>query len=121
MCVLAETITLTLTDHLSSSHVVGDVYRIKAVLQETVAEMHALLLAARIDGNRTRVGDRHHAGDQVVLFEYDVGHLRDDYDVNKRSRLCRRRRFFISFNKSFVVEVICFVYNAGNCGSVDST
>ena len=42
--------------------------------QETVSQMHALFLAAGVDGYDSRVDDDDNANDEVVLLENAVGH-----------------------------------------------
>ncbi len=56
----------------SALHVVGDVDGVELVGEEAVAQVHALLLAARVDRHDARVDDHHDADDQVMLLEHGV-------------------------------------------------
>lgn len=60
--------------HQGALHVVSHVDGVQLVGQEAVAQVHALLLAAGVDGDDADV--RHHddAHDQVVLLQHRLGH-----------------------------------------------
>ena len=57
-----------------ASHVVGNVDRVQLVAKETVPQVHALFLAARIDENGAGIHDHHDADNQVVLLENSGGY-----------------------------------------------
>ncbi len=56
-----------------SSHVVSHVYGVQLVGQESVSEVHALLLPSGVDGDDAGVDHHHHPYDEVVLFQDNVG------------------------------------------------
>lgn len=64
-------------DPCACLHVIGDVYGVDLVREESVAEMHALFLPAGVDGHDSGVNDHHHADDQVVFLQHRVGHQGD--------------------------------------------
>ena len=53
---------------LSCSHVVGHVDGVQLVGEEAVPQVHPLLLAPRVDGDRPGVGDDRNAHDEMVLL-----------------------------------------------------
>lgn len=61
---------------MTRSHVVRHVDGVELISQEAVAEVHALLFAARIDRHHARVDNHGYAHDQMVFFEYNVGDQR---------------------------------------------
>ena len=63
------------------SHIVGHVNGIEHVVEEAVAQVHALLLAAAVDGHNARVDHHHHANDNVVILEHYVRNER--YEVER--------------------------------------
>lgn len=59
----------------SGSHVVCHIDGIQLVGQEGVAQVHALLLAPRVDRDDAGVHDDHHTNDEVMLFQ---NHISDE-------------------------------------------
>ena len=54
------------------SHVVSHVYGVQLVGQESVSEVHALLLPSGVDGDDAGVDHHHHPHNEVVLLQDDV-------------------------------------------------
>ena len=61
-------------------HVVSDVDGIQEVAQEAVTQMHALLLAAAVDGHDAWIHDDHDSDDEVVFLEHGVGDERNEVE-----------------------------------------
>ncbi|KAA8588240.1 hypothetical protein FQN60_001434 [Etheostoma spectabile] len=55
------------------SHVVSYIYGVQLVGEESVSEVHALLLPSGVDGDDTGVDHHHHPYDEVVLLQHHVG------------------------------------------------
>lgn len=55
------------------SHVVSHIYGVQLVGQESVSEVHALLLPSWVDGDDAGVDYHHHPYDEVVLLQDNVG------------------------------------------------
>lgn len=58
--------------HSVMSHVVGHIDGIQLVSQESVPQMHALLLTTGVDGDDANVNHNHHTYDQVVFLQDHV-------------------------------------------------
>lgn len=54
------------------SHVVRHIYGVQLVSQETISEMHPLLLSSGVDGDHARVHHNHHSHNEVVLLQDNV-------------------------------------------------
>ena len=55
------------------SHVVSHIYGVQLVGQESVSEVHALLLPSGVDRDDAGVDHHHHPYDEVVLLQDNVG------------------------------------------------
>lgn len=56
-----------------TSHVVRHIYGVQLVGQESISEVHALLLPSGVNGDDTRVHHHHHPYDEVVLLQDNIG------------------------------------------------
>lgn len=54
-------------------HVISYIDSVYLIGEESVAEMHSLFFAARVNGDHAGVHDDDHADDEVVLLQDRVG------------------------------------------------
>ena len=59
-------------------HIVRHVYGVKLVGKETVAQVHALLFAAWVNGHDAGINDNNDAHDEMMLLEDGAGHEGDE-------------------------------------------
>ena len=66
--------------HQNQSHVISYVDGIELVGQKAVAKVHALPLAARIDGNDAGIDDHDNANNQLLLLQNGRSNNGDDVE-----------------------------------------